>query len=134
MKKVAYRPPEIPSTTLPLSAGIRVGNLVFASGQVGDKDRKTGQALTTMEEQTREAMERLQLILEAGGSSLKDVVKVTVFLTRKEDFTKMNEVYRSFFPVDPPARSTLEVSALMSPSLLVEIEAMAVIPDGHEHG
>ena len=129
MKKTAFRPQEIPSTTLPLSAGICVGNLVFASGQVGDKDRKTGQALTTAEGQTREAMERLQLILEAGGASLNDVVKVTVFLTRKEDFAKMNEVYRTFFPTDPPARSTVEVSALMGADMLVEIEAMAVIPD-----
>jgi 2-iminobutanoate/2-iminopropanoate deaminase len=128
MPKVAYRPEEIPPTTSPFSAGIRAGNLVFTSGQAGSKDRRTGQALTTIEEQTRETMERVKAILEGGGASLNDVVKVTVFLTRKEDFAKMNEVYRSFFPKDPPARSTVEVSALMVSDMLVEIEAMAVIP------
>lgn len=134
MERVVIRPPEMPSPTLPLSPGIRVGNLVFTSGQTGGRDRKTGQSLTTIEEQTRETLEKLQIVLQTAGASLRDVVKTTVFLTRAADFAKMNEVYRSFFPVDPPGRSTVEVSALMGPDLLVEIEAVAVIPDGQEHG
>jgi len=72
--------------------------------------------------------ENLKAVLEAGGVSLKEVVKTTVFLSDLSEFSQMNEVYATFFPGEPPARSTVQVAALPR-GARVEIEAVAVIPD-----
>ena len=104
-----------------LSAGIRVGDMLYASGQLGGRD-------TTIEGQTKAALENTKRVIEAGGTTMENVVKCTVFLTRAADFQKMNAAYREFFPTNPPARSTVIVAALVSPSALVEIECMAVVP------
>ena len=66
--------------------------------------------------------------MELGGTTMDNVVKCTVFLTRAADFQAMNGVYRTYFPKDPPARSTVIVAALVTPSALIEIECMAVMP------
>lgn len=106
-----------------LSAAIKVGNVVYASGQLG-----LGQpADTTIEGQTRRALENTKRVIEAAGAAMTDVVRCTVFITRAPDFQAMNGVYREFFPKDPPARSTVVVAALVSPAALVEIECTAVI-------
>jgi len=106
-----------------LSAAIKVGNVVYASGQLG-----LGQpADSTIEGQTRRALEATKKVIEAGGAAMTDVVRCTVFITRAVDFQAMNGVYREFFPKDPPARSTVVVAALVSPAALVEIECTAVI-------
>jgi 2-iminobutanoate/2-iminopropanoate deaminase len=104
-----------------LSGGIKVGDMLFASGQLGSPD-------STIEVQTRQALEKTKAVLEAGGTSMENVVKCTVFLVKQSDFQAMNGVYRTFFPKDPPARSTVVVAALVSNSALVEIECMAAIP------
>jgi len=109
----------------PYSPGIRSGDLLFTAGQVG-LDYRTGQLVESgIEAQTRQALENLKAILEAGGSSLQDVVKTTVFMANLGDFDKMNAVYAEFFPHDPPARSTVQVAALPR-SALVEIECVAM--------
>jgi len=77
-------------------------------------------------EQTRRALQNIAGILEAAGSAMARVVKTTVFLTDLADFAAMNAVYKEFFPGDPPARSTVEVSALAM-GALVEIEAIATV-------
>lgn len=104
-----------------LSGGIRVGDLLYASGTLGPAD-------STIEVQTRVALEAQKAVFEAGGTSMENVVKCTVFLTRATDFQAMNGVYRTFFPKDPPARSTVVVAALVSPNALVEIECVAAVP------
>jgi 2-iminobutanoate/2-iminopropanoate deaminase len=104
-----------------LSGGIRVGDMLYASGQLGSPD-------STIEVQTRQALEKTKAVLEAGGTSMENVVKCTVFLTKQSDFQAMNGVYRTFFPKDPPARSTVVVAALVQNNALVEIECMAAIP------
>ena len=104
-----------------LSGGIKVGDMLYASGQLGPAD-------STIEVQTRVALERTKAVLEAGGTSMENVVKCTVFLTKQSDFQAMNGVYRTFFPKDPPARSTVVVAALVQANALVEIECMAAIP------
>jgi 2-iminobutanoate/2-iminopropanoate deaminase len=104
-----------------LSAAVRVGDMLYASGQLGGRD-------STIEGQTRAALENTKKVIEAGGTTMDNVVRCTVFLTRAADFQKMNGVYREFFPTNPPARSTVIVAALVTPVALVEIECMAVIP------
>ena len=86
--------------------------MLYASGQLGGRD-------STIEGQTRTALENTKRVIEAGGSTMENVVKCTVFLTRAQDFQAMNGVYRTFFPKDPPARSTVIVAALVTPSALV---------------
>ena len=107
----------------PYSQAIRVGELVFVSGQLalkpGDKDLSRG----TIQEQTEQVLQNLKAILEAAGSGLDKLVKTTVFLTNLGDFQGMNEVYAKHVGEQPPARATIEVSALPS-GALVEIEAV----------
>jgi 2-iminobutanoate/2-iminopropanoate deaminase len=104
-----------------------VGDIVYCSGQIGT-DPVTGQlAGPGVEEQTEQVLENLKSILEAAGSSLEKVDKCTVFITDQTDFNAMNEVYRKYFPKDPPARSCVVVAALARPGLVVEIECIAHI-------
>ena len=107
----------------PYSQAIRVGELVFVSGQLalkpGDKELSGG----TIQEQTEQVIQNLKAILEAAGSGLDKLVKTTVFLTNLGDFQGMNEVYAKHVGEQPPARATIEVSALPS-GALVEIEAV----------
>lgn len=108
----------------PFSAAVQTGNLLFVSGQVGMRDGKVGQGI---EEQTRLALENIRDILVTAGSSLEGVVKVTVFLTDMALWPAMNEVYRQYFPKDPPARSALGANGLALPDLLVEMECIAEV-------
>jgi 2-iminobutanoate/2-iminopropanoate deaminase len=111
---------------LPFSQGIKAGNLVFVSGQC-PTDPTTGKLVRGgIGEQTRQVMENIGAILEAAGSSFDRAVKATVFITDIKDFAGMNAVYRTFFTKDPPARSTVEVSALALKGAKVEIEMVAV--------
>ena len=109
-----------------LSPGAKVGNFVYTAGQVG-VDPETGElAGPGIEEQTRQVMENLKMVLEAAGSSMDKVFKCLVFITDMKDFQAMNEVYKTYFPGNKPARSCVQVAALASPDMIVEIEAIAV--------
>ncbi|SRR6266498_3561669 len=112
------------SLPYPFSAAVRSGNLLFVSGQVGMRDGKVGEG---MEEQTRWTMENIRETLEHAGSSLERVVKCTVFIKDMSRWAAMNDVYREYFPTEPPARSSLGVSALALPELLIEIECIAEV-------
>lgn len=113
----------------PYSLGVRFDRLVFTSGQVGI-DPATGElAEGGVEAETRQALNNLKDVLEAGGSSLAQVLKTTVFMADMAEFPRMNAVYGEFFPAEPPARSTVEVAALPK-GAKVEIEAVAVRPAG----
>jgi len=115
---------QAPRAIGPYSQGIEVGNMVFTAGQTG-VDPATGQLVAGgIVEQTRQALRNVQAILEAAGCSMADVVKTTVFLTDMNDFKTMNSVYAEFFPAAPPARSTVQVSALPL-GARIEIEAVA---------
>ena len=107
----------------PYSPGIRAGSLVFASGTTG-VDPESDSLLEGVAEQTRQALANLSKVLEAGGSSLGNVMKTTVFMTNLQEFATMNEVYGRIFANDPPARSTIQVAALPG-GASVEIEAIA---------
>jgi len=108
----------------PYSQAIRVGELVFVSGQL-PLDPASGKVVgTTIQEQTEQVLANLRGILEAAGSGLDRLVKTTVFLSRLEDFAGMNEVYRRHVGQVPPARSTVEVGKFPG-SALIEVEAVA---------
>jgi len=109
-----------------LSPAVKIGNVVYTAGQVG-VDPDTGElAGSGIQEQTKQVMENIKLLLEAAGSSMDKVIKCLVFITDMKDFQAMNEVYKSYFEKDPPARSCVQVAALARPELIVEIEAIAV--------
>ena len=108
------------------SQGVQWESLVFTAGQVAI-DPATGQpAPGGVREQTRQVMQNVRAVLEGAGLDLGSVVKTTCFLADINDFAAFNEVYREFFPSDPPARSTVQVG-LVDP-WVVEVEAIAVHP------
>lgn len=108
----------------PYAQATRVGDLVFASGQL-PIDRETGSFPEGVEAQTRCSLANLAAVLEAGGASLATIAKTTVFLKDMNDFAAMNAVYAEHFPGAAPARSTIEVARLPRDAL-VEIEAIAL--------
>jgi reactive intermediate/imine deaminase len=125
-KKVIYRPGEKPSPDTILSSGIQFGNLLFVSG-AGAHDPKTHKVVEgPFPNQVRQCLENIKTVLEAAGSSLDRVLKCNVFLTDIANFRAMNEVYHTFFPTDPPARSTVAVKDLPGDSP-VEIECIAYV-------
>lgn len=108
----------------PYNQAIRVGDLVFVAGQLGMSLETGALAGPSVQEQTEQIMENLGAILDAAGSGLDKLVKTTVFLLDLGDFAGMNEVYARHVGHRPPARSTVEISALPS-GAVVEIEAVA---------
>ena len=119
-----------PKAIGPYSQAIRLEGLVFSAGQIG-LDPSTGELVPGgVEAQTRQVLTNLKNVLAAADSELSFVVKTTVFLKDMNDFQKMNAVYAEFFPENPPARSTVAVSALPK-GALVEIEAVALLPVPH---
>ncbi|MCL6509120.1 MAG: RidA family protein [Anaerolineae bacterium] len=115
-----------PKAIGPYSQAIISGGLVFCSGQV-PIDPATGELVAGgIQEQTHRSLMNLKAVLEAAGSGLDRVVKTTVFLQSMNDFAAMNAVYATYFPNDPPARSTVEVARLPR-NALVEIECIAQV-------
>jgi 2-iminobutanoate/2-iminopropanoate deaminase len=125
MKREVIAIEKAPTAVGPYSQAIRVGDFVFTAGQVAI-DPALGKLVEGgIEEQTRQVLRNIAAVLEAAGSSLDKVVKTTVFLEDMGDFRAMNEVYAGFFANEPPARSTVEVTALAL-GALVEIDAIAI--------
>jgi 2-iminobutanoate/2-iminopropanoate deaminase len=113
-----------PAAIGPYSQAVRWGGLIFCSGQI-PLDPATGRMIEgEIEAQTERILENLAAVLEAGGGSLRDVVKTTVYLVDLNDFPKMNAVYGRYFPESPPARATVQVARLPA-GALVEIDAIA---------
>ena len=113
-----------PTPTGPFNQAIRVGDLVFTSGQAG-RNRETGQ-MGDVREQTDWALRNLDKILQAAGSSLEDAVKLTVLMKEGVDADAMNQEYLKHFSGPLPARSSAFISRLKGPDMLLEIEAVAV--------
>jgi 2-iminobutanoate/2-iminopropanoate deaminase len=109
----------------PYSQAIRAGGLVFVSGQLALQPGSADLVGSGIAEQTEQVFANLRAILEAAGSRLDRIVKTTVYLQDLADFQAMNEVYRRHVGDVPPARATIEVSALPS-GALVEIDAIAL--------
>jgi len=115
-----------PAAVGPYSQAVRIGDLVYTAGQI-PLDPATGTMVSkNIEAQTRQVLHNVSAVLEAAGSGLDRVVKVTVFMTDLGQFAQMNAVYAEFFPDAPPARSAVEVSALPL-GAMIEMEAVAVL-------
>ena len=125
MAKVAIHPEGTKIPTVPLTHGIRKGNILQVAGQVAF-DPSTNEIVgTTVTEQTRQVMRNVRTVLEAGGATLDDVVMCRIYLTDTAHFGEMNDAYREFFEESFPARTTVYVG--LPEGLLVEIDAMAVL-------
>ncbi len=117
---------QAPSAVGPYSQAIIAGEFVFTAGQI-PMDPATGRLLEgDIQEQTRQVLSNVKAVLQAAGTSLDKVVKVTVFLQDMGDFKAMNEVYAEFFVREPPARSAIQAAALPL-GVGVEIEAIALM-------
>lgn len=115
-----------PAAIGPYSQGVKVGNLLFVSGQI-PLDPATGEVVeANIQAQTTRSLNNLKAILEQAGGSLASVVKTTVFLKSMDDFAEMNAVYQSFFQTECPARSAFQVAKLPK-DVMVEIEAIAAL-------
>ncbi len=123
-RQVLHGPGEV--SGLPFSMAVRVGNMLYLSGQIGNKPGTRELADTGIAGQTRQALENIKTVLASAGSSLDQAVKCTVFLADIRDYAAMNAVYATFFPKDPPARSTVAGSGLAL-GARVEIECLAVV-------
>lgn len=122
--QVIHGPGEVAG--LPFSAVVRVGNMLYLSGQIGNVPGTRQLADTSIAGQTRQTLENIKAVLAHAGSSLDRVVKCTVFLADIKDYRAMNAVYATYFPKDPPARSTVAGSGLAL-GARVEIECLAVV-------
>ncbi|MET3371164.1 reactive intermediate/imine deaminase [Variovorax boronicumulans] len=111
-----------------LSQAIQLGNLVFVSGQaaIGDDGEIVGKG--DFDRQAEQAFKNLDRVLRAAGTTLGNVVKVTIFLTSMSHFPKIVELRRQWFSAPYPADTIVEVSGLYSPDAMIEIEAIAVAP------
>jgi len=125
MERQVIHTDHAPKAIGPYSQAIRAGDFVFCAGQAG-LDPATGNLVSGgIEAETRRVLQNLAAVLEAAGTSLNRAVKTTVFLTNMNDFAKMNAIYAEFFPANPPARSTVQVSRLPKDAC-VEIEVIAL--------
>jgi len=109
---------------LPHSPGVRAGDFLFLSGMVSIDPNTGERAMGTVASETRHILGNMRHMLESAGSSLDKVVKINVLLYDMLEFDNMNRVYREFFPVDPPARTTCGVQ--LAGGLKVEIECIAL--------
>jgi 2-iminobutanoate/2-iminopropanoate deaminase len=120
--------PDAPEAIGPYAHAVRVGDLVFCSGQI-PLDPKTGDLVAgTVADQAGRCLENLAAVCQSVGATLGDAVRLTVYTTEMERFAEINEVYESFFESDPPARVAIGVAALPR-GAKVEIDAVVAIPD-----
>ncbi len=126
MKRKAIRTDKAPGAVGPYSQGIRAGQLLYTSGQI--PLTPAGEMVGgDIQSAARQALSNVENILAAGGASMADVVKVTVFLTNMGDFAAVNQVYAERFKEPFPARSAIQVVRLPLDAPL-EIEAVALVP------
>lgn len=125
MKREIISTNNAPQAIGPYSQGMRVGDFIFTSGQI-PVNPVTGELVMDIQKATRQSLENVKAVLEAAGTSLDKVVKVSVFVKNMNDFALVNEIYAEYFKENPPARSCVEVARLPKDSV-IEIEAIATI-------
>ena len=124
MRKEVVHTDKVPPARVPLSQAIRTGDWIFVSGQLGNDPRTRALAAGGIGPETRQVCENLKSVLEAAGSALANVVKVTIYMKDLNELPAMNAVFTEYFRVDPPARTTFECARLVGDAR-VEIEAIA---------
>jgi len=125
MQKEIISTAKAPAAIGPYSQGIKIGDLIFTSGQL-PVNSETGEMPSDIKEATKQSLENIKAILEEAGSSLDKVIKVVVFIKDMNDFAKVNEVYGTYFTENQPARSCIEVARLPKDAV-IEIEAVATV-------
>ena len=131
MPKTILESPKLsrPSGIMSLGVKVTAGNLVFVSGQVARNAQGETVGKGDIKAQTRQVLENIKAILESAGATFDDVVKVSVFVTNVEEhLAQIHEVRAQYFKQDYPASTLVEVKALVDKDLLIEMEAIAVIP------
>ena len=128
MGKTIVKTDDAPAAIGPYSQGvvIKADSLLFSAGQIPLNPQTGALVEGDIIVQTKQALDNLKAVLEAGGSGLDNVIKTTVFLKDMNDFSEMNGVYASYFEEDPPARSAVEVARLPK-DVLIEIECVAAV-------
>lgn len=125
MSKKVIATEKAPGAIGPYSQAMRIGNMIFTSGQI-PLNPATGEMVTEIAAATKQSLENVKAILEAEGATMDNVIKTTVFLSDMNNFVAMNEVYATYFPQNPPARSAVEVARLPKDAV-VEIEVIAAL-------
>ncbi|RCK79970.1 MAG: Endoribonuclease L-PSP [Candidatus Ozemobacter sibiricus] len=125
MSRAVVATQKAPAAIGPYSQAIKANGFVFTSGQIPLSPATGALVAPDIEGQTRQVMENLAEVLKAAGTDFSKVVKTTIFLADMNDFAKVNEIYASYFPKDPPARSTIQVARLPKDAK-VEIEMVAI--------
>lgn len=126
-KREIISTPKAPAAVGPYVQGIKTGDTIFVSGQLGI-DVATGKLPATVEEQAYCSMKNVGAVLEAAGATYDQIVKTTIFLQDMNDFGKVNEIYQSFFTRGFPARSCVEIGELPLGGL-VEVECITVLTE-----
>jgi 2-iminobutanoate/2-iminopropanoate deaminase len=128
MQKTIVRSDKLAKPAGIFSPGVKVpaGQLIFVSGQVARNAAGETVGRGDIRAQTRQALENVKAVLEAAGATIDDIVKVTVFVTDVRHFAAIHEVRAEYFRQDYPASTLVEVKSLVSPELMIEIEAIAV--------
>lgn len=116
------------TNALPFSEAVRVGNLLFLSGKLGTIPGTRDLAEGGIQAETKQVMENIKTVLERNNSSMDRVIKCTVFLANIDEWSAMNEIYKTYFPTNRPARSAMGASGLAC-GARVEIECIAVVND-----
>ena len=123
MKREIISTKNAPQAIGPYSQGIKIGDFIFTSGQI-PINPETGELVSDIQKATRQSLENVKAVLEAAGTTLRNVVKVSIFVKDMNDFALINEIYAEYFNENPPARSCVEVARLPKDAV-IEIEAIA---------
>ena len=123
-EKKFLNPPEVSRPNAPFSAGVLVDGTLYVAGQVGF-DLKTNQIPANFSDEVRATLDRIGIILKAGGMDFSDAVNVIVYLTDISLFQQMNEVYTTYFKTNRPARATVQVAGLAAKGARIEISVTA---------
>ena len=125
MSKQPVTSKHAPAALGPYSQGVRAGNTVYLSGQIG-LDPATGSLVDGVEAQTHQVLKNLRAVAQAAGGELDDIVKLTLLLADLADFTKVNEIMATYFRPPYPARATYQVAALPK-AARIEVEGVLVL-------
>jgi 2-iminobutanoate/2-iminopropanoate deaminase len=128
MEKEIITTSKAPKPLGPYSQAVRVGSFLFVSGQVPIDPIKSTPVAGDIKEKTRRVLENVKAILESAGLTMDDVVKTTIFLRNISEFSKMNDVYTTYFKTKPPARTTVQAGDLPT-GMDIEIDAIAYKSD-----
>ena len=127
MKHTIIVPEKNPPLNQTYSQGVQTGNMLFVSGQIGFDPAAKKVVEGGIKAETRQCLENIRTIVEAAGGSLTDIVKMTVFVAKMDDFSPMNEIYAEYFAGDSPPAKTAVVVGGLAVGALVEMDAIAMV-------